>query len=167
MSTPVHLTSTVHGTRPSVIPSPYSSLPLLLTYCRCFLKASQGQSSGKVLSSGEDFSLINIFTGDALLKLLRLTSWHILSWNLGFPSPLTFLAFSFLLCWHSPRLILSPLTSGQYILLLLDEIYIGTEDRSFHILCSNIFAMLFDNVHFCYKNLKRNRMDEMHKKCEV
>ena len=110
MSTPVHLTPMVHGTRPLVIPSPYSSLPLLLTYCRCFLKASQGQSSEEVLSSGEDFSLISIFTGDSLLKLLRLTSWHILSWNLGFPSPLTFFAFSFLLSVGIPLgLSLAPL----------------------------------------------------------
>lgn len=56
MSTPVYLTSMVHGPRPLDIPSPYSSLPLLLTYCCCFLKVSQGQSSEEVLSSGEDLS---------------------------------------------------------------------------------------------------------------
>lgn len=97
--------------------------------------------------------LISIFTGDSLLKLLHLTSWHILSWNLGFPSPLTFLCLLlFSICGHSPRLILSSLTSGQYILLLLDEIYMSTEYRSFHILSSNVFTILFDNIHFCYKN---------------
>ena len=111
-------------------------------------------------------SLISIFTGDSLLKLLHLTSWHILSCNLGFPSPLTFLCLLlFSICGHSPRFILSSLTSGQYILLLLDEIYMSTEYRSFNILSSNVFTILFYNIHFCYKNLKTNKMDEIHKKC--
>ena len=63
MSTPVYLTCMVHGPRPLVIPSPYSSPPLLLTYCCCFLKVSQGQSSEEVLSSREDLSYQHLHWG--------------------------------------------------------------------------------------------------------
>ena len=158
----------LHGTWSKATGHPKSIL-LTSTTAYLLLLFSESQSRSKLWRGF-------IFWGRPLLSASSLGTlfWSFfiwlhdtfLSWNLGFPSPLTFLyLLLFSICGHSPRFILSSLTSGQYILLLLDEIYMSTEYRSFHILSSNVFTILFYNIHFCYKNLKTNKMDEIHKKC--